>query len=205
MPRVETRVARKDYPQNGIKKGDTYYYTSLKLQRGGIIKRSLRPFKRSELTTSEFKGALYDWEDAKAEITSMDDAQQFADDIRQLGEEQGEKFNNMPEGLQQGDTGQTLETRRETCEAAASEIEEIIGEWESAKSDWESEIEDYKTAKKDYEEYLRARDEWDEESGEDESEEVSEPDVPDNTLDGDEPEFDETEWLDRMKDVSVDE
>lgn len=212
MPRVQTRVAAKDYPDAGIKKGDTYYYTKIKLQRGGIVKRSLRPFKRSELTMSDYLGQLYAWEDAKAEITSMDEAQDMADQIGNLGEEQQGKFDNMPEGLQQGDTGQTVEQRAQACEQAKTEIEDIISEWESAKSDWETEIETYKEEKALYDTATKAHEEWEANADEDHPEDASgepdvpdEPDLPDNTnTDGDEPEFDESEWLDRVKDVSVD-
>lgn len=160
MARVHKRKAAKDYPQNGIAKGDEYYYVKVKTgPRSSRVMRSKTPFKRSQLTQSDYLGQLYDWEDDKAAISSMDDAQGFADTIRSLGEEQDEKFNNMPEGLQQGDSGQMLEARRDACEQAATEIEEIISEWESAKEDHESAVE----------------------------------------------EFDEDEWLDRVREVSVDE
>src|SRR5688572_28613764 len=39
-----------------------------------------------------------------------------AEELRSLGEEQQEKLDNMPEGLQQGDTGQLLENRANECE-----------------------------------------------------------------------------------------
>lgn len=151
MAKPVQKTAAKDYPEQGIKKGDRYWYVALKLQRGGIVKRSLKPFKRSQLTTSEYFQQLYDWEDSKAEIADMDDAQQFADDIRALGEEQQEKFDNMPEGLQQGDTGQMLEARANACEAAADEIEEIISEWESAKDEDDFDAEEFLSRVRDVE------------------------------------------------------
>lgn len=142
MARQVKRKARKDYPENGIKRGDDYYFCAMKTgPRSSRIMRSLTPFKRSQMTQSEFLGALYDWEDSLAALESMEDAQNMADEIRQLGEEQDEKFNNMPEGLQQGDSGQLLEQRRDACEAAAEAIEEVISEWESAKSDHETDDE----------------------------------------------------------------
>lgn len=133
MARVKHVKARKDYPQYGIAAGEMYYYT--KIKTGPYTSRTLRqktPFKRSQLTQSEYLSQLYDWEDRKDEVSSIDDAQQLADDIRALGEEQREKFDNMPEGLQQGDSGQMLEARADACEAAADEIEDAIQEWQSA-------------------------------------------------------------------------
>lgn len=140
MARVIQRTARKDYPQNNILKGEKYYFCQIKTgARSSRILRQKTPFRRSQLTSSEYLSTLYDWEDSLSALSSMDDAQSMADDIRQLGEEQREKFDNMPEGLQQGDTGQMIEERADACDAAADEIEEIIGEWESSKADTDDE------------------------------------------------------------------
>ena len=35
MPKIKKVVARKDYPKEGIKKGDEYYFTSIRTGRGG--------------------------------------------------------------------------------------------------------------------------------------------------------------------------
>lgn len=165
MAKVEHRKAAKDYPDLGIKKGDMYYFAQIKTgPRSSRTIRSLKPIPRSQLTSSEYLSRLYEWEDAKAEISSMEDAQQFADDIRELGEEQQEKFDNMPDGLQQGDTGQMIEERASSCEQAASDIEEIIGDWEQERDDFDGRD----TDDEDYDE-----------------------------------EFDESEFLDRMRDVCV--
>lgn len=210
MARPQQRTARKDYPQQGIAKGDTYWFCQIKTgPRSSRTLRQKAPFKRSQLTSSDYLSQLYDWEDGKAEIGEMDSAQEFADTIRALGEEQDEKFNNMPEGLQQGQTGEMLEARRDACEAAASEIEEIISEWEDAKSSWETEIETYREEYAAYEESQAAFDAWEEAEDEDAPEPTVEvePDLPDHTRDnGDNAyEFDEDEWLDRVKEVSVEE
>lgn len=186
MARPEKRKARKDYPEHGIAKGDEYWYVSIKTgARSSRVMRQKTPFKRSQLTQSDYLSQLYDWEDEKADIGQMEDAESFAERIRDLGNEQQEKLDNMPEGLQQGDTGQMIQERIDACENAASEIEEIISEWESDRDDHESK-------KRDFEEYEKARDEWDENSGEDPPEEVEDPG-----------EFDEDEYLTRVKDVSV--
>lgn len=211
MARVKHVKAAKDYPDHGIAKGDMYYYTKIKTgPRSSRVMRSKTPFKRSALTQSDYLGQLYDWEDGKADLTSMDDAQEFADTIRSLGEEQQEKLDNMPEGLQQGSSGEMLTERADACETAASEIEDIITEYEDAKSTWESEIETYKTDKAAYEASQEAFDEWesqseDEDFDEPEPDVEAEPDLPDHTLgdDDDSYEFDDSEFVDRVKDVSV--
>lgn len=189
MARVHHRKAAKDYPDHGIAKGDMYYYT--KIKTGPYTSRELRskvPFKRSQLTQSDYLGQLYDWQDEQSALVEMDSAEALADTIESLGEEQREKLDNMPEGLQQGSTGEMLEERASACETAAEEIREVISEWEDARNAWETEIETYKTD-------LAAHKASEEE-----------PDLPDHTRDnGDDAyEFDEDEWLDRVKEVSVD-
>ena len=145
MARPEKRNAAKDYPNSGIAKGDSYWYVKIKTgPRSSRVMRQKHPFKRSQLTSSDFLSQLYDWEDSIADFAGThDELQDFADTIRQLGEEQRDKYDNMPEGLQQGDTGQMLEQRADACESAADEIENIQSNWESAFSDWESEVETY--------------------------------------------------------------
>ena len=54
-----------------------------------------------------------------------------AEQLRELGQECQDKFDNIPEGLQQGDTGQLLENRAQECEAKADELESAAGEVES--------------------------------------------------------------------------
>ncbi len=131
MARPEQRKARKDYPQNGIKAGDLYWYVKLKLQRGGQVKRSLTPFKPSQLTNSGFKSAFLaageDWEASDKDADAMRSA---AEAIRSAGEEAQGSFDNMPEGLQQGDTGQSLENRASECSRIADELDSLADELE---------------------------------------------------------------------------
>ena len=62
MPRVHTvNAARKDYPDDGISKGDKYYHW--KFPYGSKI-RSLTYPKRSQLTKSPYKSQGYDIEDS---------------------------------------------------------------------------------------------------------------------------------------------
>lgn len=173
MPHVKQVKAAKDYPQFGIKKGDLHYYT--KMKTGPRSSRELRqktPFKRSQLTSSPFLSALYDWEDSKSDVGSHEDIQGLADTIREIGEEERSKFDNMPEGLQQGDTGQMLEQRAEACETAATELEEIASEWEQALDEHTDLVEQ---AEK-WADYVRRRDAGELEDGEEEPDEFDDSD-----------------------------
>lgn len=131
MARPEKRKARKDYPEAGIKAGEEYWYVRLKLQRGGLVKRSKTPFTQSQLTTSPFKGGWYsmqeEWENSAKDA---DDMRAAAETIRELGEEARGSFDNMPEGFQQGDTGQTLEQHADGCEEKADELMALADELE---------------------------------------------------------------------------
>lgn len=131
MPRVHYRKARKDYPANGIKKGDMYYFTKLKLQRGGMVKRSLTPFKPSQLTNSPYSSGTLavgeGWDAGDKDGAAMRDA---AETLREIGTECQDGFDNMPEGLQQGDTGQLLENRASELEAKADELDGLADEYD---------------------------------------------------------------------------
>ena len=149
MPRVTiVKGARKDQGDCGkcgtkIKKGDSYHWW--KFRYGGRHVRCLKPEcapKPSDLTQSEFYGTLYDIQDSVE--TALDEFRNGGDpgdlasalndaagQLRDLGEECQGKFDNMPEGLQQGDTGQLLENRAQECEGKADELESAASEIES--------------------------------------------------------------------------
>lgn len=130
MPRVEKKKAAKDYPEHGIKKGDLYYYTSLKTgPRSGKVLRSRTPFKQSQLTTSAFLGGWYAAQESWDESVKDSNALRFvAEDIRTLGEEAQSSFDNMPENLQMGETGQRLEERASRAEDVADQLETLSDE-----------------------------------------------------------------------------
>jgi len=174
MPRVVQRRARKDYPREGIKAGDLYYYTKIKLQRGGIEMRSLKPFKESQLTRSPFKSGFLAageaWDDSEK---TAEDIRAAAEAIRELGQEAQNSYDNMPEGLQQGDTGQVLENRASTCESVADQLDSLADDLE-ALEDLDDEPDDpmepddeddeeamaaYEAAKEEHDEWQTASDE----------------------------------------------
>lgn len=125
MPRVyKVESARKDYPEAGIKKGDTYYHWEFRF--GGKRKSKTYP-KPSQLTQSAFLQQLYSIQEIglPADESLKDIVEDIAGQLRDLGEEQQNSLDNMPEGLQQGSTGEMLQTRIDSCESVADEIENI--------------------------------------------------------------------------------
>jgi len=131
----EVKHARKAIPSAGIKVGDPYFWWKFMVGGRGGAKRVSKTYpRRSQTTQSEFYAAVYDLEDRLADMKAENyettddlksDLEDIASEARALGEEQGEKFDNMPEGLRQGDTGQLLEERRDACEAWADELDAI--------------------------------------------------------------------------------
>lgn len=130
MPRVHSQVAAKDYPDQGIKKGDTYYSWTFKNRVGrGTRVMSRTPPKASQLTRSEYLSQALSLQERVEALEANEnlpgEVEEIIGDLRSLADEQDEKFNNMPEGLQQGDTGQLLETRRDNTNSFADELEGI--------------------------------------------------------------------------------
>lgn len=175
------KSARKDNPV--AKKGESYFWWKPMVGgRGGAKRYSKDRPSRSQLTQSEFLSALYGIEDGDmASAQTPEDFNAIAEALRELGQEQQEKYDNMPEGLQQGDTGQMLEERASNCESWADEIEE-------AATELESKLEGFEDRWQEWAEYHEARDAYDD-LDEDEQEAADEPEEPDS----EEPEGDSME------------
>ncbi len=187
MPRVyKVESARKARPELNIAVGDTYYYWK---RRKGPLQMSKTYPKRSQLTGSPFLQTIYDIEDRIAALTADEELPEAVRDIvqelRDLAEECQSSLDNMPEGLQQGDTGQMLEARIEGCNQAADELEGIDfsdapeGEAEEPKEPGEDASDEERAAYEaaalaEYEESDEVADNyWDEKLGEVQGVEIS--------------------------------
>ncbi len=129
MPRVHTvEKARKAKPAADIKVGDKYYYWTFKNRMGPGTKVVSKTYpKPSQLTRSAFKSQYLSFSEQISDLPEDDglyDALQgIAAEIKSLGEEQQSNLDNMPEGLQQGDTGTMLQERAEGMENWGDAIE----------------------------------------------------------------------------------
>lgn len=143
MAKVETLTAGKDYPAEGIKKGDTYYKWSPGF-RGPTLRSKTRP-RPSQLTTNDFLVAYYgvveQIEDALADTTNADKPVPTTDECTSMRDgwvseletardELQVKFDNMPEGFQNGETGQTMQERIDAAEAFIGELEGVDFDYE---------------------------------------------------------------------------
>lgn len=137
MPRVTlVKCARKPNPVvtqadiDRAKAGDvgaaTYYTWAFRF--GGKRYSKTRP-RQSQLTQSDFKSSVYSLLEEIEDFasTTQEDltgaVEGWAERAREIGDEQREKLDNMPEGLQQGATGELLQERADAMEDFASELE----------------------------------------------------------------------------------
>lgn len=139
------KKARKAIRGSGIKKGDSYYWW--KFRRGPKLVSKTRP-ARSRLTRSPFYASMYDLEDRHGALSAegdddaepdnkddiVDELRGIAEEVRAVGEECQDKHDNMPQGLQEGDTGQLLLERVDQCNEIADSLEAAADEAENAET-----------------------------------------------------------------------
>lgn len=124
-----------------IAKGESYYWWQFK---NGPKHYSKSAPKSSQLTQSGYLSAIYDLQDELSElrgnVSEAEDLQEKVEDIKsrmeELRDEQEEKKNNMPEGLQEGPTGELLQERYDSLDSAISELEGIdLDDYDEADDD----------------------------------------------------------------------
>ncbi len=159
------KKARKDHPAAGIKAGESYYWWAfMSGGRGGAKRFSKTPPKPSQLTQSEFWGAIYGLQESSQSVPDFDELESkrdsLVDELNDIKSETEDKLNNMPDGLRDGGSGQILQERVDSLDGSIGEIENVDISFQepdvsdSAKEDREAEIE---SAKQD-----RATEIWDE-------------------------------------------
>lgn len=141
------KKARKD--NSVVKAGESYWWWSFRFGGKHLSKDRPRP---SQLTQSEFMSQILaigeEIEDYSLEdFVIVSDLEGIRDDwcerIRGLGEEQSDKKENMPEGLQEGSTGELLEGRYDACETMADELEAIDIDGDNYDSDSDGSVIDW--------------------------------------------------------------
>ena len=137
MPRVNIiKKAKKNYPEQGIKKGDTYYWW--KFRYGGKHKSKTYP-KRSQLTQSSFLATIYDIEDSLECPENLSDLESIRDEVvsqyQELIDEQQSNLDNMPQQLQDSSM---LRERIDELENAISSLEGMIFEKEENEDEQET-------------------------------------------------------------------
>jgi hypothetical protein len=85
VARAFSRIAGKDYPEYGIKKGDTYYYWSVGFR--GRKQMSKTPPRQSQLTGSKMSGAYAAQETAQDTIGNATTPEEFAQALNDAADE----------------------------------------------------------------------------------------------------------------------
>lgn len=130
-----------------IKAGTPYKYADKRVSGHGFASIRLKwhegcQVRQSELMSgfaAEVQAIVESMEDDLAGVTCTSDLQTAleccASSVQDLASETREKFDNMPEGFQQGDTGQLLESRADALDEWGSELENAAQEMEEDKEE----------------------------------------------------------------------
>jgi len=131
------KKARRAVPEAGIEIGDSYYWWKF---RFGGKHFSKTPPKPSQLTQSNYLSQILAIQERDFD---RDDPESFVEDVKgeleSLKDEIEGNLQNMPEGLQQGDTGQLLQERIDSLDQVITDLESIDMQFEDDISDEEKE------------------------------------------------------------------
>lgn len=137
------KKARKDVAGTDIKKGESYWWWQFAYSPKSYSKEAP---KQSQLTRSAFKVQMYDIGDRISAVgTECDDFEgevsDIVDELQGLRDECEEKLQNMPEQLQESNSGEILQGRMDSLEEMISELEEIDCSIDTDKEEGETEEE----------------------------------------------------------------
>lgn len=127
MARV-TKVehAQKDYPEHGIKKGDTYWWWK---HRNGPKQFSKAPPRPSQTAGSPFLSQAYGFGESLEAVLDLDDAKAVVEEVKSdaesLRDEVEGNLQNMPDSLQQGPTGELLQGRVDSLQEMIDELDSL--------------------------------------------------------------------------------
>ena len=161
MAKIERPKARKEYKCSKcgetIKVGDTYL-KGTPFRRSPVIRCTKCGLRSWELSSSDYVqgvGRVCDcWEEDYG--WDEDTAQSIADELSNILDETQDSLDNMPEGLQEGDTGQLLQERIDALDDVISELESI--DYDSIKEEAEAEAEnEFDAGTDEYEASVKAR------------------------------------------------
>lgn len=135
MPRVHETRARKDNPKAcpQARAGQTYFWwrTRMKGAKSGVTRCSLTRPRPSQLTMSDYWSRVFELQE-EIQDTAVETAEDleglrdgWAAQAREIAQDQEDKRDNMPQGLQDSDTGQMLQDRADACYSWADDMEAV--------------------------------------------------------------------------------
>jgi len=131
MPRVHTQKAAKDYPNIGIKKGDTYY--KWKFRYGPQIRSKTYP-RQSQLTQSPHLSALYSASEAVEDCADPTDSEELMAALQSAMDFAQEAVDGYEEAASacEGGIGEAHQERADAAQEVQSEYEDLHGRVEEA-------------------------------------------------------------------------
>jgi len=139
------KKARKDYPQAGIKKGESYWWWQFAFSARSLSKTEPT---RSQLTQSSFLSQLYaledgiDWDVFETFAGLQDERDTLIAEIDNLRDEAQDSLDNMPEHLQDtSSSGELLTERIEMLEQWRDELENVDCEFDDGDMDKDEAVE----------------------------------------------------------------
>lgn len=152
MPKiVKVNKARKDYPcsecNRYIHSGESYWRGTPFRQKPIIrcVECGIQPY---EVSSSEYVKTVGRIAERWEQDYSVD-AEAIIEVLRELSEDLTDKYENLPDGLQQSETGELIETRIENLEDVIQQLEGIDTEYEDVSQIPEDAIQEYVEAIKE--------------------------------------------------------
>ena len=158
MAKSTLQKARKEYKCSKcgclINPGEEYYKITAMYTKPYYRCKNHAP-ERSELTSSEYLSWLYDLQDNLTDRYDLKEEgiiDELISELENQRDELQDKFDNIPEQLQDGDAGQTLQNRIDSLDDVISDLESLDypEKEEIERSDYDSD-EDYEEALKEIE------------------------------------------------------
>ncbi|KKN79712.1 hypothetical protein LCGC14_0337340 [marine sediment metagenome] len=130
------KSARKNYPNEGIKKGEPYYWWAFRY--GGKHRSKIRP-ERSQLTQSEFLSRIWSLEDnALQSIDCAEDCEGVLSELEDIYTEEENKKDELNEGFKAGHIGELLEERYELSYEMWTDLDNLKSDLEGVEGDIET-------------------------------------------------------------------
>ena len=160
------KAARKDYPDHGIKKGESYWHWKfMQGGRGGAKRYSKTKPKPSQLTQSEFWGNVLGLQESNEATPHLDDIESQIEEIKSELEgwrdEQEERRSNLPDSLQDGSSGELLQGRYDALEECVNTLDSVDFSYDQSEKEETETDEEYETRVEDEKQY-RAEEIWSE-------------------------------------------
>jgi hypothetical protein len=154
VPKVHhVKKARKTNKRYGIIRGEPYWWWKTRTpgSLSGIKRVSLKPPRPSDLAGSPFVRSFLSIQERVEDMTvstkeeaeeARDGLREAASDVRELRDEEEEKYDSIPDSLKESPSGEVVRGRRDGCESTAESLDEAAEKIDDLLKDWIDEGDD---------------------------------------------------------------